>query len=191
MKGLSNIYEEIINESQETEFIAYHGSPNEISKFSDSFVDGEDVTQHHGPGIYFATSYENARMFGKHMHKVKLSGKFIDTDTSIRNVDVNELIALMKMSGDEPDEWEMEAQNYDENPNIGIQKAAKYAIQSSGDEAGAFFAVLNGWYRSEGIRYIRNMTKLGYDGLVVDAPRDWVGEKHIIVFNPSCIKLIK
>lgn len=187
---LTKIYEEVLTESQETTFVAYHGSSVKISKFEDSFVDGEGVTQHHGPGIYFATSEENAGMFGKYVHKVELSGKFIDTDTSIRYVNRNDLIALMKMSGEDEDEWEMEAQNYNEDPQIGL-KIALSAAMHSGDEAGAFFAVLNGWYQHTPLRYIRNMVKLGYDGLVVDAPRDWVGEKHIIVFNPSIIKLIK
>jgi len=165
MKKLSNIYESILSESQNTEFVAYHGSPNKISKFEDSFVDGEGVTQHHGPGIYFTTSYENARMFGEHIHKVELSGRFIDTDTSIRNVDPKEIMTLMKMSGEDEDEWEMEAQNYNENPQKGIQMAVNYAIQVAGDEASAFFSVLNGWYQHTPLRYIRSMTKLGYDGL--------------------------
>lgn len=191
MKKLNKIFEEVLTESQETTFTAYHGSPTQISKFEDSFVDGEDVTQHHGPGIYFTTSYENARMFGEYVHKVELSGRFIDTDTSIRNVDIKEIITLMKMSGEDENEWEMEAQNYDEDPQKGIQIAARYASQYAGDEAGAFFSVLNGWYQHTPLRYIRSMTTLGYDGLVVDAPRDWVGAKHIIVFNPNIIKLIK
>ena len=191
MKKLDKIFEEVLQEAQQNSFTAYHGSSAKISRFEDSFVDGEGTTQHHGPGIYFATSYDNARMFGKHMHKVELSGRFIDTDTSVRNVDINEIITLMKMSGEDEDEWEMEAQNYDEDPQKGIQIAAKYALQVAGDEASVFFNVLNGWYQHTPLRYIRSMTKLGYDGLIVDAPRDWVGEKHIIVFNPSIIKLIK
>lgn len=188
---LNKIYENILSESISKTFIAYHGTDHNIKKFSDNFVDGEGVTQHHGPGIYFTTSEANARMFGKNIYKVELTGRFIDTDSSVRNVNPDEILTLMKMSGDDEDEWEMEAQNYDENPNVGIQKALKYAIQVAGDEAGVFFNVLNGWYQHTPLRYIRNMTKIGYDGLVVDAPRDWVGEKHVIMFNPNKIKLIE
>jgi hypothetical protein len=187
---LNILFESVINEATDHSFVAYHGTDHDIKLFSDSFVDGEGNTQHHGPGIYFATSYKNARMFGKNVYKVEINGKFIDTDTSVRNVDVKEVITLMKMSGEDEDEWEMEAQNYDENPQVGIQKAAKYALQVAGDEASVFFNVLNGWYQHTPLRYIKSMTKLGYDGLVVDAPRDWVGEKHIIVFNPNAIKFI-
>lgn len=188
---LKELFENILSESITKTFIAYHGTDHDISRFSDSFVDGERVTQHHGPGIYFATSLANARMFGKNVYKVELSGKFIDTNTSVRNVNPKEVIKLMKMSGNDENEWEMEAQNYDENPNVGIQKALHYALQVAGDEASVFFNVLNGWYQHTPLHYVRNMTKLGYNGLVVDAPRDWVGEKHIIMFNPNGIKLIE
>lgn len=191
MKKLNSIYEEVLSESQQTQFVAYHGSPQKISKFEDSFVSGEDVTQHHGPGIYFTTNYKNARMFGENVHKVQLSGKFIDTDTPSDSVNYNEIISLMKMSGDDEDEWEMEAQNYNENPEAGIQMAAEEAINYGDNEAFVFMRVMNSWYQHTPVRYIRSMTNLGYDGMVVDAPRDWVGEKHIIVFNPNCIKLIK
>jgi len=187
---LRNLYENILSESISKTFIAYHGTDHDIKKFSDSFVDGEGVTQHHGPGIYFATSFENARMFGKNVYKVELTGRFIETDTPSYKVNKQEIITLMKMSGEDADEWEMEAQNWDEDPQKGLQKALRAAF-SAGDEAGVFFNILNGWYQHTPLRYLKSMTKLGYDGLVVDPPSDWVGEKHIIMFNPNSIKLIE
>lgn len=180
-----------MSESQGAEFVAYHGSPQKISKFSDNFLDGEDTTQHHGPGIYFTTNRDNARMFGKYVYTVKLSGNFISEDTPPDNIDVNELITLMKMSGDEPEDWEMEAQNYAEDPEVGIQMAAKSCIQYGENELDVFFRLMNSWYQYNPLDYVRNMTKMGYDGLIVDAPRDWVGDKHIIVFNPEIIQINK
>ena len=77
---LTNIYESVLNEAVSTSFIAYHGTDHDIQKFSDSFLAGEKVIQHHGAGIYFATNYENARMFGNNVYKVELSGNFISEE---------------------------------------------------------------------------------------------------------------
>lgn len=185
---LTKIFNNLLLESQTTEFIAYHGTDHIIKKFEDSFISGEKVIQHHGAGIYFTTNIENARMFGKNIYKVHLSGNFIDTKTPKNKVKINEIISLMKMSSED---WSMEAQNYDENPKKGIQIAAKSALNYGDNEADVFLRVQSSWYQYDGLGYVRNMTKLGYDGMIVDAPRDWVGDKHIIVFNPNIIKFIK
>jgi hypothetical protein len=189
MQKLNKLFEEVLSEAQDTSFVAYHGSPSRISKFEDSFLSGDDTTQHHGPGIYFTTSSKNARMFGEHIHKVRLNGKFIDTDTPPDAVDIEEIITLMKMSGEEEGEWEMEAQNYDEDPNRGIQIAAQSTFDYVENEVDVFFRVLNSWYQHSPLSYVRNMTRLGYDGMIVPAPRDWVGHKHIIVYNPAIIEI--
>jgi hypothetical protein len=188
MKKLSNIYKEILTESIQTEFIAYHGTDHKISKFSDSFLDGDGVTQHHGAGIYFATNYENARMFGNNVYKVKLSGNFISEDNPTSDVNPDKLISLMKLSDE--DEWELEAQNYHIDPQVGLKIALNDALNQE-NEADAYMRIQSGgWYMHDGLAYVRAMTKIGIDGVIVNPPEQWVGEKHIIVFNPNIIKFI-
>ncbi len=182
------IKESLFQETMETGFDAYHGTDHEITEFSDSFLAGEKVTQHHGAGIYFTTNFDNARMFGENVYKVHIKGKFIDTDTPADSVDINEVIALMKMSDEE---WEMEAYNYNEDPERGVQIAAEKAIEYGDNEVDVFLRVQSSWYQYDPLGYVRSMTRLGYDGMVVDAPSDWVGEKHIIVFNPKAITIEK
>ena len=186
---LKDIYENLLLESSNQKIIAYHGTDYEIEKFSDSFIDGDRVTQHHGSGIYFATNYENARMFGNNVYKVELSGRFISDTNPISDVNPEELINLMKLSDE--DEWELEAQNYHPDPEVGLRIALEDALNVK-TEADAFMRIQSGgWYSYDGIGYVRAMSKIGIDGVIVTPPKDWVNEKHIIMFNPNTIKLIK
>lgn len=181
--------ESVMHEATETSFIAYHGTDHEISKFDTNFLTGDRTTQHHGAGIYFATNEDNARMFGDNVYKVRISGKFIDTDNPVSDVDPDELAALMKLSDEE---WELEAQNYSPDPEIGLTIAVEDAMDYAENEADAFMRVQSGgWYMYDRLGYVKAMTKLGYAGMIVDPPRDWVNEKHIIVFNPDAVEIIE
>lgn len=187
---LRKIYEEVLRESNQTKIIAYHGSDQEIDKFSDSFLTGDKTIQHHGAGIYFATNYENARMFGRNVYKVELIGNFISEDNPVEDTDSDDLINLMKLSDE--DEWELEAQNYHPDPETGLMVALEDALDQE-NEAAAFMRIQNGWYMYDRIGYVRSMTKVGVDGVIVNPPRDWadLGDKHIIMFNPNAIKFIE
>lgn len=184
----SVLRESIIKETTVASFDAYHGSDHLISKFEDSFLAGERVTQYHGAGIYFTTNLDNAKMFGNNVYKVKIDGRFIDRKTPASKVDIKEIIALMKMSDDE---WELEAQNYDIDPDKGILISAKSALNYGKNQYDAFMRVQTSWYPYDPLGFVRNMTKLGYDGLIVDAPSDFVGDKHIIVFNPEAVTIVE
>lgn len=179
--------ESVIKETIEDEFIAYHGSSGEINKFVDDFVGRENAADQQGAGIYFASNPEDANHYGDHIYKVRIKGKFLDRNAPIENVDVEELVRLIKMK----DDWEMNAQDYSEDPESGAYEAAYMAIQYNGDEAEAFQQIEADFYRYDSVEYVRNMTKLGYDGIIVDASSDVPGDKHIIVFNPAAITLIE
>lgn len=180
------IKESLMQETTQASFEAFHGSEQKISKFEDSFLSGEKVVQHYGAGIYFTTSLDNAKMFGENVYKVHIDGNFVDKETPADSVELDTVIALMKMSDDE---WEMEAQNYHEDPETGIMISAQSSIDYADNEADVFLRVQSAWYPYEPLDYVRAMTKLGYDGMIVDAPRDFVGEKHIIIFNPEAVTL--
>lgn len=185
---LNNLYEQILTESTQEKIIAYHGTDHNIQKFSDSFLTGEKVIQHHGAGIYFATNYDNAQMFGKNIYKVELSGNFISEYNPTKAADPKKLVELMKLSDE--DEWELEAQNYHEDPKVGLKIALNDALKQP-NEAAAYMRIQNGWYNYDGLGYVRAMTKIGIDGVIVNPPEQWVNEKHIIMFNPNAIKFIE
>lgn len=181
--------ESIMAETTKGSFIAYHGTDHEINKFEDSFLTGDRTTQHHGAGIYFATSEENARMFGNNVYKVKITGNFISTDNPKSDVNPKDVEALMKLSDDE---WELEAQNYHPDPEVGLRIAIKDAMSYGDNEVDVFMRVQSGgWYLYDRLGYVRNMTKIGIDGMIVDAPSDWVNQKHIIVFNPDAVHIVE
>jgi lysozyme len=195
MKEVRNIIrqvlrESVMGESTEADFIAYHGTNHDISKFDTNFLAGDRTIQHHGAGIYFATSKENAMMFGENVYKVRIKGKFIDTDNPVSDVDPDEIIALMKLSDE--DEWELEAQNYSPDPEVGLSIALDDAFDHANNEAEVFMRIQSGgWYMYDRLGYVNAMTKLGYAGMIVDAPSDWVDQKHIIVFDPDAVEIIE
>jgi len=183
----SNEVSSVISEVIEDSFIAYHGSPKEISKFVDDFVGGENAHDQQGAGIYFATNPDDAAHYGENIYKVNIDGNFLDRNAPVDNVDPEEIVQLIKMK----DEWEMHAQDYSPDPEVGAYEAAHMAMQYNHDEAEVWQQIEADFYRYDSIAYVRNMTKLGYDGIIVDAPSGISGDKHIIVFNPNAITFIE
>lgn len=185
---LMNILNEVIAETKQASYTAYHGSPTVITKFSDDFIDEPDANAQEGSGIYFTTSVANAAAFGGNIHHVKMSGNFLDrTDSnSINRIKRDDVIQMIKMSQD----WEGTAQNWSEDPETGAEMAADGMIDSSEDEGEVFQYIEGDFYRGDAKNFVRNMTKLGYDGLINWAPRDYHGDHHIIVYNPSIIEYI-
>jgi len=187
MMKIGKIYESLINEIQSGGYRAYHGTPKEINKFVDDFVGGEDAHDQEGPGIYFTTDFEDASGYGSYIYSVRINGdKFLDDENPASNVDVEELVSLIKMSED----WEMNAQDWAEDPEHGAYEAAHSAIQYNDTERDVFQQIWVDFYRYKAVDYVRNMVKLGYDGMVVTGYRDRENIKHIIVYNPSIIEVI-
>ena len=181
---VSSFDKNLISEITEGGWDAYHGSTHRIDKFSDEFVGGDNAHDQEGAGIYFTTNIKNARIYGDYIYSVHISGRFLDKENPPDSVDPEELVRLIKMRSN----WENEAYNYDENPEIGAYKAAEGAIRYNDSEADVFQQIEADFYRYDPVSYVRDMTKLGYDGIVVNAPSDFVGDKHIIVFNTKCIE---
>lgn len=186
MIKLTNILKEIISESKKDSFILYHGTESDIEKFSDEFVGAQEANDAEGPGIYMTTSRKYSMAWGHNIYKVEVSGNFVSRNAPKSVVDKNELIKLIKMQND----WEMDAQDWDQDPEMGVNKAVESAIQYNDDEGEIFQQIWYDFYRYIPKEYVRNMTKLGYDGLVLDAPPDYVGEKTVLIYNPEIIKFI-
>ena len=104
----------------------------------------------------------------------------IDNDSNV----AYKIIKLMKMSND----WKDTAQNWDENPRRGIISAAQDFIQYNDNEKDVFLQVWIDFYRDCPVDFVRNMVKMGYDGILIDFSED---SKHLIVYNLNSIKFIK
>lgn len=186
---LTTIYNKFINEASKGTYIAYHGTTTEIIKFTDDFVDDIENPKpaQEGSGIYFTTNLSDAKQYGGNVYKVRLTGTFISRQTPVSRVDRGKVIELMKMVPD----WEMDAQNWHPNPTKGLQIALRSILDASNDEGEVFQYIEGDFYRGIGIQFVRNMVKLGYDGLVTTAPSGFRGDKHIIMYNPNAIQLLE
>lgn len=160
---------------------AYHGSPTQIAKFTDEFVGGKDALDQEGPGIYFTSSWKNARSYGEYVYTVKLSPKKIVSNKEGKNASLKEIQWLIKQAPD----WESTAQNWDENPRIGFQKAAQDMIQYNETPHQQFLQVWIDFYRNNPVDYVRNMSKLGYDAVAIEHLQSIIAQEsditHIIV----------
>ena len=183
--------ENLLPEAAESTVEMYHGSPTQISKFMDDFVGGKDANDQEGPGIYFTSSWQNARSYGGYIYTVKLSPIKVVSTQEGKNASPKELEWLMKQAPD----WEGTAQNWDENPMRGLKIAVNDFIKYNENPHNQFLQVWIDFYRDNPVEYVRNMTKLGYDAVIVDNLNSLhaLGEnvKHIIVLNPSIIEFIK
>jgi len=181
--------ENIIGESDDfvKSMIAFHGSPTEISNFSDEFVGGKDANDAVGPGVYFTTSKEDASSYGTNIYQVILDTSKYLTSDPIKKDYSKQLIKLIKMSSD----WRDNAQNYDENPERGVMNAVKGYHQYDDNVKDLFLSVWVDFYRYDAINFVRNMVAIGYDGIVIDGYNRNKNFKHLIVYNLNTIEVVK
>ncbi len=173
-----------INEAPQP-ITVYHGSNTKITNFVDDFVGGEQAQDLEGPGIYFTTLPENAEYFGTYIHEVTIAPRKLLTERPNGGT-FNELIKLARMAS----EWESTAQNWDENEEVGLNKAIKDFISYNSNQKDRFLQVWIDFYKNDPVEYVRNCVKLGYDGIVVN--RDVIDGKqlkHYIIYNPSIIQI--
>lgn len=178
-------YEFILKESTQMKFTAYHGTYGNFDRFTDEFVGGGNAIDQEGAGIYFTTNPKEAKVYGDKVYTVELYGNFLTDKAPATSVDISKLIQLIKMN----EYWEYTANNFDRDANKGAVIASKGAIEYSESEKEVFQSIEADFYRTEGLDYVRNMVKLGYDGIVVDS-YNMEGFKNIIMFNPNKIKIV-
>lgn len=182
---LKKIYEQVLGETEKLGFLAYHGSPTDFKKFSDEFVGGDEATDQEGPGVYFTTNRENAAAYGGNLYTAKLNGNFITDESASDNANEAHIEQLIRMAED----WQSHAQNWGEDPESAIYSSISDMFEYNDNEKDVFLQVWIEYYRYDAVNFVRNMTKLGYDGVVVDRTDDRGMNKHIIVYNPSTITL--
>jgi hypothetical protein len=186
--------EGLLGEEVDSSFTAYHGAPNKIDKFVDEFVGGKDATDQNGPGIYFTTKVEETYGYadGGYVYHVEIANsKFLDSiersEGYLRKYR-DEVRKLIMMAPD----WEIDAQNWDMNPQVGLDVMVDNFIQYNSNEKDVFLQVWIDVYRGIEVQYVRNMVKLGYGGVFVNGGfQSGTGGDHIVVYNPNLIKVTK
>lgn len=162
----------------------YHASDTNFTNFSDEFVGGEKAVDANGPGIYFSDSEEDAGHFGVNMYKVTLTPNILFDETPPSKKIIPILTKLVKMAPD----WKGSAQNYHENPNIGLTNFVNDTLKYNSSEKDCLLQVWVEFYRYYPIEFVRNCVKLGVDGIKV--ANKFVGGEttHFIIYNPNIIK---
>jgi hypothetical protein len=188
---IGKIYDDILSEMNSKSIIAYHGTTHKITSFVDDFVGGKEATDQEGPGIYFTTSLNNAQHYGEYIYKVELTPKKSVSTKNNTNAPLKEIEWLILQAP----EWEDNAMNWHENPRVGYKKAAHDTIQYNENPHQQFLQVWIDFYKYNPVKYVRNMTKLGYDSIIIDNRNSIItGESnitHIVVLNPQIIKLLE
>jgi hypothetical protein len=184
--------ESLLNEeSAGTTYTAYHGSETKINKFLDDFVGGKEAKDQNGPGIYFTSSWNNARSYGGYVYTVKLSPKKILSNKQGQNAPIKEIEWLIKKAPN----WQETAQNWDENPMRGLKIILNDFIKYNDNPNDQFQQVWIDFYRDNPVDYVRNMVQLGYDALIISDMNSIISQEenitHTIVFNPSIIQMVK
>lgn len=182
---------ETIQEITKGDFILYHGSPHKIAKFTDEFVGRKDATDQNGPGIYFTTSYDEATQYagdGGYVYQVKLHVDKLLESKEVSEAYLNKLkpkvSKLIKMAPD----WKSSAEDFGYgNAAKGLQVMVNDFVQYNDNEKDVFLQVWIDVYRHEPVQYVRNMVKLGYDGVIVTSDITQGGD-HIILYNPALIE---
>jgi len=173
----------LLNESVKGgQYVVYHGSPNKIDNFSDEFVGGEKATDQEGPGIYFTTSKDDARMYGEFIHEAIFTPRVLWDQTPTNPKKLRPFITKMVLAA--PD-WKTHAQNYDENPRVGVNTIVESTLAYNDTEKDVAQQIWYDFYKNNPIDYVRNMVKMGVDGLTVKREN---GVIHFIIYNPSTLK---
>ena len=185
-KNIHVIKEEIDN-NNEHGLILYHGTNNKIGKFVNDFIGGQQAADANGPGIYFSDNKSDSEHYGKIVYKVRInSNKFI-TDKNKKGISPSKAIKLIKLS----DDWEMNAQDWDENPNKGLNTFIKEAFLNNDNSKEILLEIWASFYRYEPINFAKNCTSIGINR--INVTNNWGGggsSEHYIIYNPEIIEMI-
>jgi hypothetical protein len=187
---MKHLIKKLLNESLNEivsggEYIVYHGTNSDIERFSDEFVGREEAIDQEGPSIYFTTLKKETEFYGKKTYTVKLSPrKMMDTTPLVKSKWKAFTTKMIQMAPD----WKDTAQNFDINPYRGLSIAVDSSIDYNDSEKDLAQQIWIDFYRYTPVDFVRNMVKMGIDGIIVPIQQ---GEgNHIIVYNPNIIEVV-
>lgn len=171
----------------------YHGAGRPDKDFVKSmdFVGAEEASDDQGPGLYLTADPDDAAGYGKHIYTINLDseGRIIRDDDELAKEDFENAIKIIK---EYSEEWEMHAQNYDENPEAGLDQFL-HATQLDATHVKDFY--ISVWYeffRHHGVEFVKGMNAVGIDAVITAAYRGQAkdGNMHAIVYNGEIIDVV-
>lgn len=158
----------------------WHGSDVEIESFDTKYLGTGAGHDQEGPGFYFTNNEKDAAIYGKPQKYTLNLKNVVPLKGPINERHVREMIKKA------PD-LEDKLSNWGENQKYAFERAIE-TVMGMGDPHNAFQQVWYDFYRRDQSEYVKNMSKLGYDGVIVPRP---YGVIHYIVFSPDAITKVK
>jgi len=184
----SNEYKIGVKENEGNTILAYHGSRDKFKSFSDKFIGAKKAREQEGPGVYFTTEPEDAINYAKdggYLYKVELNvGNLISNEptNNLKHI----VKPITKLITSAPN-WKRVAKGYSEYDDEALDEILYKYIGMSRSEKEAFVGVYNELYSSTPINYVKNMVKLGYDGVYLPIK---TGGAHIAIYNIKTIRIL-
>jgi len=168
---------------------AYHGTTHKINNFTTEFVGGDKAKDQEGPGIYFTTDKSETLDYAGedgYIYSVILNVNNLVSNESKHNLDylTEKVTKLIKMSPN----WRLVARGYNADVEEGVDEMVASYIKNSQSEKEVFVAIYMDVYQGNAPGFVKNMVGEGYDGLYLPTKG---GGAHIVVYNPSIIKIVK
>ena len=179
----NRLHEQLDEITKGVTYTAYHGTNADINNFSDEFVGGEKAVDQEGPGIYFTSLRKEAEMYGDKIYTVELSPRKLMDMTPLNKSKWKSFTAKMMQKAPN---WKDTAQNFDINPYRGVSIAVESSLDINDTEKDLAQQIWIEFYRYSPVEFVRNMVKMGIDGIVV--PRHEGNGNHVIIYNPAIIK---
>ena len=163
----------------------YHGSNHKIAKFTTDFMDTQSSNGlQHGPGIYFTSDINDAKIYGKYIHEVTISiAKSRLIPEIKRGLEIGSII-LHDQSN-----FRKNYQDWNENYKEAYMSALKTfdEIYDNKNYRNVLIRLWEDFYFDKSNIFLKEI--LGqYDGYIVEYKN---GVKHFICFKPEIIKSIK
>ena len=159
----------------------FHGRTVDSEVFDLKYVGRDEAKDQEGIGFYFTKDKDDASGYAAPngvVLTVELKPrKLVSLDKPAKGSDVDFLI-------DHAPDLEGTLSNWDENPVRAKREAKKAMMAPTAKET--FESIWFDFYKTEPKLFLEKMISLGYDG-----HRAARTEKHIIMYNPKAIKVIK
>jgi len=164
--------------------VMYHGRTIRSDKFDYSYVGMKGATDQEGPGFYFSTDKEEAKIYSSGGTIITAQPKFRKTiSNKKRKANIKDIIKMITMAPDLEDtlsNWGFGDGRTSKQDAINGFVESIY--QYNDNELEMFLSVWYDMYRDFPQDYVKNMTKIGFDAAIKD--------KHIIVYNPKSFDIL-
>ena len=164
----------------------FHGSPDAIKQFDYTYI-GKGHDQE-GPGFYFTSSEEDAKGYGGQTVKAELKlDKVVPLEGEVPAKEIEAILGQAPELKEALSDW---GEDYEAGVNsMAFREALNAILQYSTSPHDAFQQVWIDFYARTGHddQYLKNMTALGYDGVIVPKRN---GVVHAVVFSPENIRIL-